>query len=67
MTDSDTSGSTTPAHLTTTNKDAQNPNGQRHTMAGTTGSPMIPNSDMHSTVTKTIDPTGFMGCTKNTP
>lgn len=67
MTDNDTSGSTTPAHLTQAQRDAQNPNGQRHTMAGTTATTPVPNSDMHSTVVKQIDPTGFMGCTKNTP
>jgi hypothetical protein len=67
MTDNDKSGGTTPAHLTTAQRDAQNPEGQRHTMAGTTGQTQVPNSDMHSTVQKSIDPTGFMGCTKNTP
>lgn len=66
MTDKDTS-STTPAHLTSTNRDAQNPNGQRHTMEGTTGHFVPEHADMHSTVCKQIDPTSFLGTTKNTP
>lgn len=67
MTDNDTSGSTTPAHLVQAQRDATNPNGQRHTMSGTTGHYVPPNADMHSTVCKQIDPTSFAGTTKNTP
>jgi len=43
------------------NHNAQNPNGQRDTMAGTAGIHVPPNADMHSTVNKMIDPTSTMG------
>lgn len=63
----DSYASTTPSHLTVAQRDAQNPNGQRHTMAGTTGMCAVPNSDMHSTVCKQIDPTSHMGTTQEAP
>ena len=58
---------TSPDHLTTVNRDAQNPHGQRHTMAGTTGSFVPPGSEMDSTVRTTIDPTSYSGCKPFTP
>lgn len=58
---------TTPSELTSVNRDAQNPNGQRHTMAGTTGSFVPKGSEMSSTVRTTIDPTSHIGCTDHMP
>ena len=46
---------------TTPNKSAQNPNGQRGTMAGTTGNFTPPNAEMTSTKNIQIDPTSDLG------
>lgn len=46
---------------TTTNKSAQNPNGQRGTMAGTTGNFTPPNAELNSSKNIQIDPTSDLG------
>ena len=47
--------------LTSTNQSAQNPNGQRDTMAGTTGKFVPKGNEMHSTVQTQVDPCCNMG------
>lgn len=46
---------------TKTNMNAQNPNGQRSTMAGTTGNFTPPHSELTPTKNIQIDPTSDLG------
>jgi hypothetical protein len=47
--------------LTSINANAQNPEGQRHTMAGTTGKFVPQGQEMHSTVITQVDPLSSQG------
>lgn len=61
---------TTPEHLTSVNRDAQNPQGQRHTMDKCAVGNQVtngPGGQMHSTVETVISPTSNIGTTKTTP
>ena len=49
--------------LTSVNQNAQNPAGQRDTMAGTTGCFTPEGANMHSTVRQQVDPCCSMGMT----
>lgn len=59
--------STTPSHLTQANRDAQNPQGQSHTMANCAIGKHAEDGPMHSTVQTVISPTSNIGTTKTTP
>jgi hypothetical protein len=47
---------------TATGDSAKNPEGQKASMAGSTGCFNPPNQDMHSSKNMQIDPTGSLGC-----
>lgn len=49
---------------TTLQQNAVNPDGQRHTMAGTTGVWNPPNAEMHTTKNMSIDPCSNLGAKK---
>jgi hypothetical protein len=52
---------------TMVNESAKNPNGQRDTMAACPCDGFTPpNSDMHSTVNKAVDPTSHIGAKSKT-